>query len=92
MAKKQRQPNLPQETLERARREFGQAMTNVPAQVQPGGEAPSAAVQIKRQGVQAVAQHVDLHSQYAYVLTDLRNMAILAACLLLVLVAFSFVI
>jgi hypothetical protein len=33
---------------------------------------------------------VDLHTQYAYVINDLRNMAVLAAAMMIVLVILSF--
>lgn len=88
MAKKPTKPNLPQELLDRARREI----------TQNGGVIESApAVSSSADGKTAAPRRVyvpetDLHSQYAYVLLDLRNMAVLAASLAAVLIVLSFVI
>lgn len=87
MAKKSRKPNLPQETLQRARQELY-------------GESPETpkidtahAVTVKPAGFTSVKRReVDLRVEYAYVITDLKNMAMLAAGLMIVLVVLSFVI
>jgi hypothetical protein len=87
MAKKKRNPNLSQETLARARRElYG---TTGPI-VRKREEAPVAtpAASAPRQ----VPTTTDLHAQYAYVMSDLRNMGILAVAFMAVLVILSFVI
>ncbi len=88
MAKKQHRPNLPQETLERARREMSH-LDSIPvsAPTPQAGDAASLAQPVRP--VQPV-RTVDLRSQYVYVLTDLKNMAMLAATLLLILVVLSF--
>jgi len=81
---------LPQETLERARRELAQSGVLVDEPVRPaeaGQAAAAPALKPKRALYQA-----DLRSEYAYVISDLRNMATLAAAFMIVLVALSFVI
>lgn len=87
MAKKSRKPNLPQETLERARRELGQA----PAAPASGAsaETPKTA-EVRKPRVAVPARAVNLREEYAYVVQDLQNMAILASALLIVLVILSF--
>ncbi len=97
MAKKvTRRPNLPQETLERARRELegsGEiapipaARTRVVSSASPT-PAPVAA----RQQPLIVRRSADLSKEYHYVVRDLRNMAMLAATMLVALVVLSFVI
>jgi hypothetical protein len=89
MAKKSRKPNLPQETLQRARQElYGEAVVSRP-EVEPAKSdiarpaAPVAGLaRVKR-------REVDLRVEYAYVVSDLKNMAILAAGLMVVLLALS---
>ena len=73
MAKKTRRPNLSQETLERARREMSKASQVV--------ETPASAAQPAAPGATKAAAkrtvpttHEDLSVEYAYVITDLRNM------------------
>jgi len=85
MAKKSRKPNLPQETLERARRELGQEVA-VPS---VSAETPKAA-EVRRPRVAVPARVVNLREDYAYVVKDLENMAVLASGLLIVLVILSF--
>lgn len=89
MAKKSRKPNLPQDTLERARREMAQQtgqVLEVPAtRVAPGTAAPDSAP--KRKIVPT--SEASLRSEYAYVLSDLQNMGILAAVMMVVLVVLS---
>jgi hypothetical protein len=87
MAKKTRRPNLSQETLERARRELSMnaQVVETPAQdVQPAAPG-SAKAAVKRVAV----AHADLSVEYAYVILDLRNMAMLAGAMLIVLVILS---
>jgi hypothetical protein len=90
MAKKTRRPNLPQETLERARRELAQSGVIEITETPKGAveSAQPAVVKPKR----VFVSHTDLRTEYAYVMNDLRNMAMLAATFLVVLVALSFVI
>ena len=86
MAKKNCKPNLPQSTLERARREmYGSAPVTVEILQQAPDQmsAPVAARPVMR-------RTVDLREEYAYVLSDLQNMGILAAVLMVVLVIMSF--
>jgi len=92
MAKKKRNPNLSQETLARARRELygttGPVTPERAAAVEPA-HAPRAAA---APAVRPVVAPVDLRAQYAYVVHDLRNMGILAAIFMTVLVVLSFII
>lgn len=85
MAKKSRKPNLPQETLARARAEmYGTtpaAGPAAPAAKPAAGHSPVA---------RPVTRTADLHQQYAYVIKDLRNIMILAGVIILVLVIMSF--
>ncbi len=92
MAKKTTRPNLPQETLERARRELAQGGVLVDEQPVRPTEAgqPVAAVAAPRP--KRPLYQADLRTEYAYVINDLRNMATLAAAFMIVLVALSFVI
>jgi len=85
-----RRPNLPSETLERARRElYGAA---------PQTAAPSTNAAIEHTPTPAVARpagiktkrETNLREEYAYVVSDLKNMGILAAVLMAVLVILSF--
>ncbi len=99
MAKKTtRRPNLPQETLARARQEmYGAAADEAapapaPAEAQP---LTSPVVQRPRRttGVPSKSAHprpVDLRQEYAYVVHDLQTMALLAVTLMFVLVLLSF--
>jgi len=94
MAKKTRRPNLPQETLERARREMAQSgiVVEQPA-LAGGGEAvakPKIIAGPRR--TFSITTEADLRNQYAYVLLDLKNMAMLAAGLVAVLIVLSFII
>jgi hypothetical protein len=88
MAKKTRRPNLSQETLERARREMNRTsqVVETPAdKAQPA--APGTAKPVVRR---TATTEADLSVEYAYVITDLRNMAVLAATMMIVLVILSF--
>ena len=99
MAKKTRRPNLPQDTLERARREMERGGTPVdqpaarpsrlasPVQastVAPPKGAPRISLAPK------VTTEADLRVQYAYVIRDLENMAMVAVVILITLVVLSF--
>jgi hypothetical protein len=89
MAKKTRRPNLSQETLERARRELSmapQAVETPVKEAQPAVSGTARAAAAKR----APVAHADLSTEYAYVILDLRNMAALAAAMMIVLVILSF--
>jgi hypothetical protein len=92
MAKKIRRPNLPSETLERARREL-QRSGDLPAQSAPHVEAAAPPQPVHRPAPAAKARGpADLRREYAYVLSDLKNMATLAAAFMAVLVLLSFII
>lgn len=87
MAKKPTKPNLPQDLLDRARRELAQN----------GGVAETAQAASDPDAKKAAPRRVyvpetNLQNQYAYVLLDLRNMATLAAGLAVILIVLSFVI
>ncbi len=86
-ARKTNRPNVSKDALERARKE----MYAVPAEPEavvdaPATAAATAAARVPRKGVVLVPRVVNLREEYAYVLQDLRNMAILAAGLMIVLV------
>lgn len=85
MAKKTRRPNIPQETLERARRQMGQE----PAAPEAPAAAPAGVV-VKSVPKRRALSSADLRSEYAYVVRDLRSMGILAGAFLAVLIALSF--
>lgn len=86
MAKKKRQPNVSQETLARARRElYGTTGPIVRKREEAPASGPASAPR-------HAAAATDLQAQYAYVLSDLRNMGILAVIFMTVLVVLSFVI
>lgn len=87
MTKKSRKPNLPQDTLNRARRElYGVAVEEPKAEPQPA-DTPKPKPVVQRRAV--LTTEADLRREYAYVISDLRNMAILAGALLVVLVFMS---
>ncbi len=88
MAKKVRRPNLPEETLERARRELQRA-GQLPEQPQPVAQAPRVAEATVRPATKTRGP-ADLRSEYAYVLADLKSMATVAAAFMVVLVILSF--
>ncbi len=104
MTKKRRKPNLPQETLERARREMQGVGISDPAidsaraaaADKPTPSPAASALQARRAAAQRsgsgliVATEAELRAQYFYVISDLRNMAILATILLIGLVVLSF--
>ena len=84
-------PNLPQEVLDRARREASGeiAYQSTASMAESKGKK-------KNKGSKTAAAPVvqttveDLSKEYAYVITDLRNMGILAAALFLILIIMSF--
>ncbi len=88
-ARKTNRPNVSKDALERARKE----MYAVPAEAEEVVDAPAAAkvgsavaaARAPRKGVVLVPRVVNLREEYAYVLQDLRNMAILASGLMIVL-------
>lgn len=87
MAKKTRKtnrPNVSAEALERARRE----MYAVPAEPEATAATATVTAPAPRKMVM-VPRVVNLREEYAYVLKDLRNMAILAAALMVVLTIMS---
>ena len=104
MTKKRRKPNVPQETLERARREMQGIGISDPAidsaraasAEKPAVSLATSSLQARRVAAQRsgtgliVATEEELRAQYYYVISDLRNMAILATVLLLGLVVLSF--
>lgn len=84
MAKKRRRPNLSEDTLERARSELygnGGAVAAVSPAVERKVEAPKPIVRTKTS-----VSIDDLREEYAYVMTDLRNMALLTVFLFIALV------
>ena len=89
MAKKTRRPNLPQETLERARREMARTGGMIETSPAPSATSEIAAAPKPRR---VILQTADLRTEYAYVANDLRTVAMLAAGLLIVLVVLSFII
>jgi hypothetical protein len=90
MAKKSRKPNLPQETLARARRELYGTAQPAKQESAPAPTADAAPQAAPKRKPAYVPRKVDLREEYAYVITDLRNMAVLAAGLMVVLVVMSF--
>jgi len=90
MAKKVRRPNLPSETLERARRELQRA-GELPEQAQSTAHAETArAPEMVVRATPKARGPVDLRSEYAYVLADLKSMAVVATAFMAVLVVLSF--
>jgi len=82
-------PNIPQETLERARqRAAGRIALPVEASAASGGVAPRSRVQ---QTAPEMTTIEDLAAEYGYVLGDLRNMGLLAGVLFALLIVLSFI-
>lgn len=87
MAKKRRRPNISEATLERARAELYGGTSNGSAVAAPSPaverkvDTPKPAVRTK-----TTVSLDDLKHEYAYVMIDLRNMALLAAFLFVALV------
>ncbi|MFC1959955.1 hypothetical protein ACFLYO_04525 [Chloroflexota bacterium] len=86
--KKQKQANISQEALDRARREAAGEILVSPAATatQKAKDGKVEAAQIQKTSIQ------DLEKEYDYVMVDLRSMAILAAVLFVGLVALAFII
>lgn len=94
--KKTKRPNLSQATLERARAErLGERVEAVEAsEAETGSNLAAASVSAKPKAKRApslatrrVPTTEELLAEYAYVLKDLRNLAILAGVLFLVIIA-----
>ena len=84
-------PNLPQETLERARREAtGQTGYQPPAPKSAEPTPKKRATKTQAAPVVKVTTE-DLAKEYAYVISDLRNMGILAAGLFAALILVSLI-
>ena len=91
MTKKSRKPNLPQETLARARRElYGGSPAPEAVETKPGEEQARLVASPIVRKPKPVTTEADLRQEYAYVLSDLQNMGMLAAVMMLVLVIMSF--
>ena len=86
MAKKTRRPNIPETTLERARRQMGSAPAETARVVQETEEQPKPVPRPRTQ-----LSSADLRAEYAYVVSDLQNMGVLAGAFLIVLIALAFV-
>jgi hypothetical protein len=94
--KKSKRPNLPQETLERARAELhGEAEASVTVAESSGSDGATAVVAAKpkvarRTGTGLATRRIpsiaELIEEYRYVLRDLRNLVILATLLFVVIV------
>lgn len=105
--KKSKRPNLPQETLERARAELrgdtyiasdddendspAAAAVSTRAKVSPVSVQANKVRRAASQTVRRIPNLQDLLAEYHYVLRDLRNLAILAGVLLVAIVVMSFV-
>lgn len=88
MAKKTHRPNIPEATLERARRQLGDLP---PASAPTQATAPGDTAQPRPQP-RAQLSSADLRAEYAYVVSDLQSMGILAAVFLAVLIVLSIII
>ncbi len=77
-------PNLPQEALDRARREASGEI-QAPLPIRSAVAHPGVVTAVKKTTVE------DLAHEYGYVANDLRNMAILAAVLFAGLILISFI-
>ncbi|MBN2470812.1 MAG: hypothetical protein JXN59_08820 [Anaerolineae bacterium] len=84
--KKTRNANISEEALARARREAAGESYVPPAQANQRQSSAQALTSNAHK-----TTHEDLAEEYGYVLTDLRNMAILAAALFAVLIVLSFI-
>jgi hypothetical protein len=90
--KKNKRPNLSQETLDRARAEMrGDRIAPVMADAAPGAViAPKAKIATKRPGnlaTRRIPTMEELRVEYSYVATDLRTLVILAGLLLIAIAA-----
>jgi hypothetical protein len=94
--KKSKRPNLPQETLERARAELhGEAEAPGTVVESSGSDGSTAVVAAKPKAAKRVGTGLatrripsiaELIEEYSYVLRDLRNLAILATLLFVVII------
>lgn len=86
-----RRPNLPEESLARARAElYGEAVAGAPVIATSGSESVAAAP--RKRTLRTTAMSIeDLKQDYTHVITDLRNMALLAVALVVAMVAISIV-
>jgi len=99
--KKNKRPNLSQDTLERARAELRGERTEAQSagavQTMPtnGSSAVQAKPKPKRAGTSLATRRVpslnELLSEYSYVLRDLRNLAILAVILMVIIIGAAIV-
>ena len=89
MAKKKRRPNIPQSTLDQVRRQVKTQGTPVAKQASSSAADASARKAAAVRPSSSVTTEADLRVQYAYVITDLRNMAVLSGAFLLGLVVLS---
>ncbi len=94
--KKSKRPNLPQETLDRARAEyrgetFGSAPVAAPEKSGSNGTmAVTAKPKVAKRSptmTRRIPSIAELIGEYSYVLTDLRYLAILAAILFIAIIA-----
>ena len=98
MARKKKsgaRPNLPKETLKRARREAGGGDFVIAEQpearsAKPAKKKKKAAAARQTAPVVKTMTEEDLAHEYAYVVSDLRNMGLLAGTLFAILVVLSF--
>lgn len=84
MAKKTRRPNIPEATLERARRQMSDLP---PAPAPTPGDTAQPTPQPRKQ-----LSSADLRTEYAYVVSDLQSMGILAGVFLAALIVLSIII
>lgn len=87
MAKKTRRPNIPEATLERARRQMGSALAEPEPHAQETVE-PVKTKPLPRPRTQLSS--ADLRAEYAYVVSDLQNMGVLAGAFLFILIVLAF--
>lgn len=82
-------PNIPQETLDRARQRAA-SRVDLPVEMSAGNGGT-----VSRSRMQQAAPKMttmeDLAAEYSYVLEDLRNMGLLAAALFALLIVLSFI-
>ena len=89
MAKKKRRPNIPQATLEQVRRQVQSQGTPATQQASSAADGASSRKAAAVRPAASATTVEDLRVQYAYVITDLTNMAILSGAFLLGLVVLS---
>lgn len=95
MAKKSKSPNIPEQTLARARAELYGSPTAVVKSNDPSPDSKAASQQkapLKAKKAYHAVTIDDLKAEYVYVITDIRNMAILALVLSVAMVAVSAVV